>query len=27
MVREDLKADERDELVNKHGYKAMDYDE
>ena len=27
MVREDLKAAERDELVKKHGYKAMDYHE
>lgn len=27
MVREDLKAAERDELVRKHGYKAMDYHE
>jgi len=27
MVREDLKAAERDELVKKHGYKAMDYNE
>nr|WP_295355802.1 GDP-mannose 4,6-dehydratase [Accumulibacter sp.] len=27
MVREDLKSAERDELVKKHGYKAMDYDE
>jgi len=26
-VREDLKAAERDELVKKHGYKAMDYHE
>ena len=25
MVREDLKAAERDELVKRHGYKAMDY--
>jgi GDPmannose 4,6-dehydratase len=25
MVREDLKAAERDELVKKHGYKAMDF--
>ena len=25
MVREDLKAAERDELVKKHGYKAFDY--
>ena len=25
MVREDLKSAERDELVKKHGYKAMDY--
>ena len=25
MVKEDLKAAERDELVKKHGYKAMDY--
>jgi GDPmannose 4,6-dehydratase len=25
MVREDLKAAERDELVKKHGYKTMDY--
>ncbi len=24
MVREDLKSAERDELVKKHGYKAMD---
>jgi GDPmannose 4,6-dehydratase len=27
MVREDLKAAERDELVKKHGYKTMDYKE
>ena len=27
MVREDLKAAERDELVKQHGYKAMDYHE
>ncbi|WP_150526426.1 GDP-mannose 4,6-dehydratase [Roseibium sediminis] len=27
MVREDLKFAERDELVKKHGYKAMDYNE
>lgn len=27
MVREDLKAAERDELVKKHGYQAMDYRE
>ncbi|OJW48183.1 MAG: GDP-mannose 4,6-dehydratase [Candidatus Accumulibacter sp. 66-26] len=27
MVREDLKAAERDELVKKHGYKTMDYRE
>jgi GDPmannose 4,6-dehydratase len=27
MVREDLKAAERDELISKHGYKAMDYHE
>jgi GDPmannose 4,6-dehydratase len=27
MVREDLKTAERDELVKKHGYKAMDYHE
>lgn len=27
MVREDLKAAERDELVKKHGYKAMNYHE
>ena len=27
MVREDLKAAERDELVKKYGYKAMDYHE
>ena len=27
MVREDLKAAERDELIKKHGYKAMDYHE
>ncbi|MFC3678335.1 GDP-mannose 4,6-dehydratase [Ferrovibrio xuzhouensis] len=27
MSREDLKAAERDELVKKHGYKAMDYKE
>ncbi len=27
MVREDLKAAVRDELVKKHGYKAMDYNE
>ena len=27
MVREDLKAAERDELIKKHGYKAMDYNE
>lgn len=25
MVREDLKCAERDELVKRHGYKAMDY--
>jgi nucleoside-diphosphate-sugar epimerase len=25
MMREDLKAAERDELVKKHGYKTMDY--
>ena len=25
MVREDLKSAERDELIKKHGYKAMDY--
>jgi GDPmannose 4,6-dehydratase len=24
MMREDLKAAERDELVKKHGFKAMD---
>lgn len=24
MVREDLKSAERDELIKKHGYKAMD---
>jgi len=24
MVREDLKAAERDELIKKHGFKAMD---
>ncbi|MBU0689921.1 MAG: GDP-mannose 4,6-dehydratase [Gammaproteobacteria bacterium] len=27
MVREDLKSAERDELVKKHGYQAMDYHE
>jgi GDPmannose 4,6-dehydratase len=27
MVREDLKAAERDELIKRHGYKAMDYNE
>jgi GDPmannose 4,6-dehydratase len=27
MVREDLKAAERDELAKKRGYKAMDYHE
>ena len=27
MVREDLKGAERDELIKKHGYKAMDYHE
>jgi GDPmannose 4,6-dehydratase len=27
MVREDLKSAERDELVKKHGYKAMDFHE
>ncbi len=27
MVREDLKAAERDELIKHHGYKAMDYHE
>ncbi|WP_447862857.1 GDP-mannose 4,6-dehydratase [Nitrospira calida] len=27
MVREDLKAAERDELIEKHGYKTMDYHE
>ena len=27
MVREDLKAAERDELVKRHGYQAMDYHE
>lgn len=27
MMREDLKAAERDELVKKHGYQAMDYHE
>jgi len=27
MVREDLKASERDELVKKHGYKAFDFNE
>ncbi len=27
MVREDLKAAERDELIKKHGYKATDYHE
>jgi GDPmannose 4,6-dehydratase len=27
MVREDLKAAERDELIKKHGYKAMDHHE
>ncbi len=27
MVREDLKAAERDELVKKHGYRTMDYHE
>ena len=27
MMREDIKSAERDELVKKHGYKAMDYHE
>jgi GDPmannose 4,6-dehydratase len=27
MVREDLKAAERDELVKKHGFKAFDRNE
>ena len=27
LVHEDLKSAERDELVKKHGYKAMDYHE
>ena len=27
MVREDLKAAERDELAKSHGYRAMDYHE
>ncbi len=27
MVREDLRSAERDELVKRHGYKAMDYKE
>ena len=27
MVREDLKSAERDELIKKNGYKAMDYHE
>ena len=27
MVREDLKATERDELVKRHGYSAYDYHE
>ncbi len=27
MVREDLKAAERDELVKKHGYAAYDYND
>ena len=27
MVREDLKSAERDELVKKHGYKTMNYQE
>jgi GDPmannose 4,6-dehydratase len=27
MVREDLKAAERDELIKRHGYKPMDYNE
>ena len=27
MVREDIKIAERDELIKKHGYKAMDYHE
>ena len=27
MVREDLKTAERDELIKKHGYQAMDYHE
>ena len=27
MVREDLKSSERDELIKKHGFKAMDYHE
>jgi GDPmannose 4,6-dehydratase len=27
MVREDLKAAERDELVKRHGYSAYDYNE
>jgi len=25
MVREDLRSAERDELIEYHGYKAMDY--
>ena len=27
MVREDLKSAERDELIKRHGFKAMDYHE
>jgi GDPmannose 4,6-dehydratase len=27
MVREDLNSAERDELIKRHGYKAMDYHE
>ena len=27
MVREDLKSAERDELIKREGYKAMDYHE
>ena len=27
MVREDLKSAERDELIKKHGFKPMDYNE
>jgi len=27
MVREDYKSAQRDELIKKHGYQAMDYHE